>query len=103
MKAKPTGINMGTLYPLHGTEVYDDAARDGTLVGDWGLLEDYPRVRLPWMRDIDDLAEHWRKVSRRFWLNPGTLARGVAANIKHFGPRDYLAVARAVYTRYLRR
>jgi len=99
-RAKPTGINFGYLYPLHATTVYEEAKRNGSLVGDWGLLEDYPWVRLPWFSDISELQAQWRDLSRRYWLSPGTLARGVGANIAHFKPKDYLDVAKALWHRY---
>jgi radical SAM superfamily enzyme YgiQ (UPF0313 family) len=102
MKAKPTGINMACLYPLHSTEVYEQAKHNGTLVGDWGILEDYPWVKLPWFNDIDELRKEWCKISRRFWLNPGVIARGIKSNIKYFSPHDYLDVCRAIWHHYLK-
>ena len=102
LKAKPTGINMGWLYPLHGTEVYEQVKQDGTLVGDWGLLEEYPWVKLPWLHDIEELQREHRKISHRFWLNPIVIIRGIKSNIRYFGPHDYLDVFRAVWHRYLK-
>jgi anaerobic magnesium-protoporphyrin IX monomethyl ester cyclase len=102
MKAKPTGINMACLYPLHGTEVYEEAKNNGTLVGDWGILEEYPWVKLPWFDDNSELWKHWRTVSKRFWLNPGVIARGIRANISHFSVRDYWDVFKGVWYRNLR-
>jgi len=103
MKAKPTGINMGWLYPLHGTEVYEQVKQNGTLVGDWGILEDYPWVRLPWFHDIEELRREHRKISYRFWLNPGVITRGIKSNIRYFSPHDYLDAFRAIWHRYLKR
>jgi len=103
MKTKPTGINMACLYPLHSTEVYEEAKRGKTLVGDWGLLEEYPWVRLPWLEDIEELRHQWRKVSRRFWLNPGVIARGIKANVLYFRLRDYVDVSKWIWHRYLKR
>ncbi len=37
IKAKSTGINMGTFFPLHGTDAYEETIRNRTLIGDWGL------------------------------------------------------------------
>jgi anaerobic magnesium-protoporphyrin IX monomethyl ester cyclase len=102
MKAKPTGINMAILYPLHSTEVYEQAKCDGTLVGDWGILEDCPWVRLEWYDDINVLRKEWHKISRRFWLSPGVISRGIKANIRYFGLRDYFDVCKTIWHRYLR-
>ena len=103
MKAKPTGINMGCLYPLHGTKVYEEAKGNGTLIGDWGLLEEYPRVRLSWFDDIEELQQEWHRVARRFWLNPWVIARGIKANVLYFGPKDYEDVFKWIWHRYLTR
>jgi radical SAM superfamily enzyme YgiQ (UPF0313 family) len=101
LRAKPTGINMGWLYPLHGTEVYEQVKQEGTLVGDWGLLEEYPWVRLPWFDNLCELKSEWRKIYRRFWLNPTVILHGLKANILHFRPHDYLDVARWIWHRYI--
>ncbi|MCK4826370.1 radical SAM protein, partial [bacterium] len=103
MKAKPTGINMGCLFPLHGTKVYEEAKGNGTLIGDWGLLEKYPRVRLSWFDDIEELQQEWHRVARRFWLNPWVIARGIKANVLYFGPKDYGDVFKWIWRRYLTR
>ncbi len=96
MRAKPTGILLGALYPLHGTEVFEQAKREGQLIGDWGILQDSPWVKLPWMNDYDDLAREVRMLRRKFYLNPGVLIRGMKANIRHFSPRDYLDVCSSI-------
>jgi len=95
-KARPTGINMGVLFPLHGTYIYDQAQRDGTLVGDWGLLEDYPWVKLPWIDDVEDLWDEHRRTSRRFWLNPRVLAGAVGAGLRSLSLRDYWSALKEV-------
>lgn len=102
LQAKPTGINMGWLYPLHGTEIYEQVKQNGTLVGDWGPNKRYPWVRLPWLHDIEELQREHRKISYRFWLNPSVIIRGIKSNIRYFGPHDYLDVFRAVWHRYLK-
>jgi radical SAM superfamily enzyme YgiQ (UPF0313 family) len=89
-QARPTGINMGVLFPLHGTEIYEEARRHGTLRGDWGLLEDYPWVKLPWFDDISELWEERRKVVRRFWFNPQVIAGTAWSTFSTFGIRDYI-------------
>ena len=89
IQARPTGINMGVLFPLHGTEIYEEARRQGTLRGDWGLLEDYPWVKLPWFNDISELWKERRKVIRRFWFNPQIIAGTVWSTLATFGIRDY--------------
>ena len=96
MKAKPSGINLTHLYPLHGTQVYEEAKRNRTLVGDWGVLEDYPWVRLPWFEDIGELRRERYKVARAFWRNPAVVARALKASVFHFGLRDYWTVSKAI-------
>lgn len=101
IKAKPTGINMGCLFPLRGTEVYEEAKRNGTLIGDWDILDGYPRVKLPWFNDIQELYDEHRKVARCFWLNWGVITQGFSAVIRRFGFRDYVDIINAIYHRYL--
>jgi len=100
-KARPTGINMGVLFPLHGTEVYEQTKRDGTLVGDWGLLEDYPWVKLPWFDDADQLWAIRRNVIRRFWLNPRVLFGAVLASVRDFSLLDYWDALKEVKSQLL--
>ncbi len=100
-RTRPTGINMGVLFPLHGTHIYERAKRDGTLVGDWGLLEDYPWVKLPWIDDVADLWAEHRRVSRRFWLNPRVLAGAFSAAVRGFSPRDYWSALKEVKSQLL--
>jgi hypothetical protein len=38
-KARPTGINIGILYPLHATVVYEQAEENGSLIGTGCLSE----------------------------------------------------------------
>jgi len=95
-KARPTGINMGVLFPLHGTYIYDQARQDGTLVGDWGLLEDYPWVKLPWIDDAEDLWDEHRRASRRFWLNPRVVAGALGAGLRSLSLGDYWSALKEV-------
>ena len=44
MKVEPTGINMVYVYPLHDIEFYKEAKQNNTLLGDWGMIDGYPRV-----------------------------------------------------------
>lgn len=97
MKAKPTGIRLACLYPLHGTEVYEEAKSNGTLIGDWGLLDEYPTVRLSPFDDIEQLLQERRGVARRFWLNPWVIARGIKANVLCFSPKDYKDVFKWIW------
>lgn len=97
LRTKPTAVNMGILYPLHGTSVFDEAQKNGTLVGDWGLLQEPPWVRLPWMSDFNDLVIEWRKVSRTFWLNPSILTQVTLSNIRHFTFSDYIHAGKLFY------
>jgi anaerobic magnesium-protoporphyrin IX monomethyl ester cyclase len=103
MKTKPTGIQFGHLFPLHQTEVYETAKKNGTLVGDWGLLEDYPWVKLDWFDDIGVLRDEVRAIARRFWLNPSVILRGLKANLFHFSTRDYWDISMTLWGTYLRR
>ena len=98
---RPTGINMGVLFPLHGTVVYEEAKRAGTLVGDWGLLEDYPWVKLPWIDDVSDRWAEHRRVTRRFWLNPRVLAGAFLASVRGLSLLDYWAAFKEVKSQLL--
>jgi radical SAM superfamily enzyme YgiQ (UPF0313 family) len=101
-QARPTGINMGVLFPLHGTEIYEEARRRGTLRGDWGLLEDYPWVKLPWFDDISELWEERRKVARRFWFNPRIITGTAWSTLSTFGIRDYIDALKELRTQFLK-
>ena len=68
---KPTTAAVGMLRPYPGTQVYEEASAAGTLVGDWSADSDYiPWLRLPWMRDRDDLLRRVRRVKRKIYFRP---------------------------------
>lgn len=101
-KAKPTSINSSVLYPLHGTPVYEEAKCDNTLVGEWGVLEDYPWVKLPWFKDISELKQIWKDLSKSYWWNSGGIFRAFKANIAFLGINDYMAVGKGMWYRYIK-
>ncbi|MCP4634035.1 MAG: radical SAM protein [candidate division Zixibacteria bacterium] len=89
LKAKPHGINMGVLFPLHGSTVYNEAKEKGTLVGKWGVLEDDPWVKLPWIEDIEELWDIWHSIQKLFWNNRRIVLGIVKRHLFMFDFNDY--------------
>ncbi len=79
MKAKPTAINLGILYPLPETVVYEDARKQGVLINDWTVDGPDPWVKLPWINSRDDIAVHYDRIMRRYLRNPTVIWNGVWA------------------------
>jgi anaerobic magnesium-protoporphyrin IX monomethyl ester cyclase len=73
LETKPIIGHVAVLYPLPGTQVYDDAKRDGTLLGDWSVSADWPWVRLPWVQSCDELYAEASRINRAVQRDPGTI------------------------------
>ncbi|MCZ7584546.1 MAG: B12-binding domain-containing radical SAM protein [Deltaproteobacteria bacterium] len=66
---KPDAVSLQILKPYLGTEVYEQAKADGTLVGSWDPdVPDWPWVRLPWTESRDDLVKWGRVFYRKTYL-----------------------------------
>jgi anaerobic magnesium-protoporphyrin IX monomethyl ester cyclase len=70
-RMKPTTAGFTVLTPYPGTHVYEQARRDGTLVGDWSANSTAaPWIRLPWTRSRSDLVEAKTAMMRRIYFRP---------------------------------
>jgi anaerobic magnesium-protoporphyrin IX monomethyl ester cyclase len=89
LEAQPTAVGIEVLYPLPTTVVYDEALREGTMVGSWEVGEQRPYVKLPWLEDHYWLYKRGRKIIKRFTRNPVVMYNAVMAvlpgmNLKQF-------------------
>jgi radical SAM superfamily enzyme YgiQ (UPF0313 family) len=98
LKARPTAINLGVMYPLPSTQVYDQAKADGTLVGDWDINGTRPWIKLPWIDDAKTLFRRRHKIHRKFILHPIVLLNVARALAFRVTPRDFATLARYFIT-----
>ncbi len=85
LKARPTAVNMGILYPLPATQVYLEAKKNGSLIGDWSL-DGFPYVKLPWMEDFSTIVKYYNKIIRRYYLNPFVIFSFLRYNLFKISP-----------------
>ncbi len=70
-RMKPTTAGFTVLTPYPGTQVYEQARRDGTLVADWSADSSAtPWIRLPWTNSRRDLVAAKNAMMRRIYLRP---------------------------------
>ena len=70
-RMKPTTAGFAILTPYPGTHVYDQAKRDGSLVGDWSAdSTTAPWIRLPWTKSRNDLLAAKRAMLRHIYFRP---------------------------------
>jgi anaerobic magnesium-protoporphyrin IX monomethyl ester cyclase len=72
-RAKPIVGFVPVLYPLPGTEVYEEAKKNGTLQGDWDITGPWPWIKLPWTESYSDLTAASKRIVRRVQRDPGTI------------------------------
>ncbi len=95
-------VSLEILKPYPGTQVYFDAERDGTLMGDWYTdRSELPWVRLPWTHTRDDLVVWQGRFLRSFYFRPQValgFARLIAANanrrMARFAARSVVDIVR---------
>jgi len=79
-KAKPTGLRFYVLTPLPKTKVYDDAKKQGTLVGDWKVGCGTPWVKLDEFKNVDEME----KISKRMFIETSLTSQGMLYASKSF-------------------
>jgi radical SAM superfamily enzyme YgiQ (UPF0313 family) len=93
LKTKPTGINIGVYYPLPLTKGYEDAKKDGSLVGDWSFQHNKtPYVQLDWVENKYQLRYLARNIKRKFYLNPSVLLQTIIFILKNSRFHDLLRI-----------
>lgn len=71
LKIKPTAVNIRILKPYPGTEVYEEAKREGTLVGDWDPgMSEIPWIRLPWTTQRSDIERNLNHAKLKIYFRP---------------------------------
>lgn len=71
IKLKPDTINLNILIPYPGTEVYEEAKANGTLIGDWSVYTDQiPWVKLPWIESQNALLKYAKRKFVQIYLRP---------------------------------
>lgn len=69
-KARPHAAKFYVLSPLPKTEVYEEAKKNGSLVGDWRIGEQTPWVRLDGFKGIEEMEQIAKKIFRKQFLSP---------------------------------
>jgi len=69
-------------YPYPGTEIYFNAKRDNTLVGDWGVDEPIPWVKLPWLQSKQQLVDYVDLAFKTFYGDWGFRFKFLARCLK---------------------
>ena len=80
-EANPTAVKFYVLSPLPQTRVYEEAKRDGTLVGDWSTCGETPWVRLPGFGDIEAM----QAIAKRMYLSTLLRPRRAAGIMAAYG------------------
>jgi len=71
LKIRPTTANIGALIPYPGTEVYEQAKAEKTLIGNWSVKnESLPWVKLPWIKEYADLKRYVQWARRKVYYRP---------------------------------
>lgn len=89
LKARPTAVNMAVMYPLPGTEVYNQAREAGTLRNDWNIEGSYAWIKLPWIDSVMDLFKIRKKIMRRYIRHPVVFWNSVKATLFHIDFRQF--------------
>jgi anaerobic magnesium-protoporphyrin IX monomethyl ester cyclase len=73
LEKKPIIGYVPVLYPLPTTPVYEEAKRDGRLVGDWDVEGTWPWVRLSWASSREGVQAEAHRLSHAIHWDPGTM------------------------------
>jgi len=98
LKARPTAFAVGVLLPFPGTQVYEEAKANGTLVGDWSVEGPVPFVKL---ECAENRAEVWRlvaKLYRAFYMHPLIILAFLRHNALKMDLRSWKGIFRYVRT-----
>ncbi|HHT9158390.1 MAG TPA: B12-binding domain-containing radical SAM protein [Candidatus Brocadiaceae bacterium] len=68
--AKPHAVKFYVLTPLPKTKVYEEAKKNGNLVGDWQIDEQSPWIKLDEFDGITEMEQIAKKMFRRQFLIP---------------------------------
>ncbi len=101
-QAKPIVGFVPVLYPLPGTEVYEEAKKNGTLQGDWNLQGPWPWIKLPWTSFYSDLTAASKKIVRIIQRDPATILYFLRRNLKALNWRAIKFLLRVVRDLHLR-
>jgi len=74
---RPTTVGLDVLSPYQGTDVYEQARADGTLVGDWTTdpAAGQPWIRLDWTKTRQDLLDARKSMLFRIYWNRTYIGR----------------------------
>jgi len=68
--ARPTAVKFYVLTPLPQTKVYEEAKKNGSLVGDWGIGKETPWVKLKEFRNRREMEKIAKKMFIKTLLSP---------------------------------
>ena len=97
-KAKPTAVKFYTLTPLPGTEVYDQAKKGSSLVGDWNVGEETPWVKLDEFKGPNEMQRIAKRMFIKTLLSPYRVFWILKAYGKSFVKNPSLAIRMIVYS-----
>jgi len=83
-KARPTAVNFLVLSPLPRTQAYEDAKKNGTLVGDWRIGGEMPWVRIDGFEGPKQMQNIAKRMFVKALLNPRRIAWLLQAYGKFF-------------------
>lgn len=69
-KLNPHYTTFGHVLPYPGTEFYNSAKKEGTLVGDWGVNKPMPYVKLPWLKSKQQALDMVADAYKQFYYRP---------------------------------
>ena len=71
--AKPTLVWLHLLTPLPKTKVFEDAKKNGTLMGAWKEDSPQPWIKIDGFDSIESMESHAKRMRIRILLNPRRL------------------------------
>ena len=94
LEKKPIVGFIPVLYPLPTTPVYEEAKRNGTLMGDWDVDGSYPWVKLPWANARADIVAEASRLSHATHWDPGTILYFLRHHLRTMSWRQFLFLVR---------
>ena len=72
-EAKPTAVKFYILTPLPRTEVYEEAKKNGSLMGGWNIDDESPWIKLDDFKDITEMEKIANRMFIKSMLTPGRI------------------------------
>jgi radical SAM superfamily enzyme YgiQ (UPF0313 family) len=102
LEKKPIVGFVPVLYPLPTTEVYEEAKKNGTLIGDWEVDGTEPWVKLPWAHSRDEIRAEAHRLSFAIHWDPGTIWYFLRKHVRTMSWRQMRFLFRLALRRFRR-